>query len=156
MAETDYVAENARELERMRRIVEGLDEAGLAQPVNESWTVAGVLGHIAYWDGHALALADKLVAGVPFSPADEEPDDVDWANDASRAFLHAVPPAVAARAALQVAETIDQRVAGLPPERAALGWPLAEDSPLNLLRADHRGEHLDEIERALADGSRDA
>jgi hypothetical protein len=148
----DYVSENARELERMRAIVGRLDPATLRQAVNESWTVAGVLAHIAFWDGRALALADKLTRGAPFSADDDEPEDVDWINDASRPLIHAIPPVDAARVALEISEETDRRVASLPPELAARAWPLAEDSPLNLLRASHRGEHLDEIEAALDRG----
>jgi len=151
MSDSTYLADNARELDRMRRIVEELDEAGLSRQVNESWTVAAVLGHIALWDGHAMALMDRLAAGGEFTAADDEADEVDWVNDANRPLMHILPPVTLARAALQLAEATDRRVAGLPPEHAAKGWPLAgEDSPLNLRRAEHRGEHLDEIEAALA------
>jgi len=150
MGDVPYVSDNARELARMRRLVEGLGEAELARWVNESWTVAGILGHIAFWDGRALALTRKLVAGIPFTDADDEPEEIDWVNDASLAFIHAVPPGTAARAALQVAEETDRSIAALPPELAATAWPLNDASPLNLSRADHRGEHLDEIEEALA------
>lgn len=152
MSDVPYLSDNARELARMRDMVEGLTDAELARPVNESWTVAGVLGHIAFWDGRALALARKLAEGTPYSVADEECDEIDWANDASSAFIHAVPPPVAARAALEVAQQTDRLVADLPPELAATAWPLSDGSPLNLHRADHRAEHLDEIEAALARG----
>ena len=135
----------------MRRIVERLGDADLARAVNDSWTVAGVLGHIAFWDGRALALIEKLAAGTPFSASDDEPEDVDWINDASRPLIHAIEPREAARLALDIAEETDRRVATLPDAVAAQGWPLAERSPLNLLRASHRGEHLDEIEAALAE-----
>jgi hypothetical protein len=148
----DYKSENARELERMRGIVARLDEAALRRPVNDSWTFAGVLAHIAFWDGRALALADKLAGGVPFSSSDDEPEDVDWINDASRPLIHAIPPLDAARLALEISEETDRRVASLAPELVARAWPVAEDSPLNLVRASHRGEHLDEIEAALARG----
>ena len=40
----------------MHAIVERLDDEELIRPVNESWTVAGVLGHVAFWDGRALSL----------------------------------------------------------------------------------------------------
>jgi hypothetical protein len=145
-----YIPENARQLERMRSLVDALDPSQLARHVNVSWTVAGVLGHIAFWDGRALALLEKLEAGSPYSPSDEEPEDVDWINDASRPLIHAIPPADAARLAVEIAEETDRRIAALVPELAAQAWPLAEDSPLNLLRALHRGEHLDEVEAALA------
>jgi sulfite reductase beta subunit-like hemoprotein len=141
-----YNDENTRERERLRALVERLDEDELRAQVNEHWTVAGVLGHIAFWDARILALADKMERGVPFSPDDTEPEDVDWINDASRPLIHAIPPLEAARLALQIAEETDIRVASLPVDRL---WPQDPDSPLYALRASHRGEHLDEVEAAL-------
>jgi hypothetical protein len=108
-----------------------------------------VFGHIAFWDGRQTSLADKLERGVPFTSSDDEPEDVDWINDASRPLIHAIAPREAADLAVRVAEETDGRVAALPPERM---WPLDPQSPLNPLRASHRGEHLDEIE-AVAGGS---
>jgi len=133
----------------MRAIVAKLDDRGLNRLVNESWTVAGVLGHIAFWDGRALFLAQKLSRGEPFSSSDQEPEDVDWINDASRPLIHAIPARQAADLALRLAEETDQLVASLPPELLAKTWPSDAHSPLNASRADHRGEHLDEIEAAL-------
>jgi hypothetical protein len=141
-----YVAENTRERERLRALVARLGEDELRAPVNEHWTVAGVLGHIAFWDARVLALADKLERGVPFSAADDEPDGVDWINDAARPLIHAVPPRALAELALRLAEETDRRVETLPPDRM---WPEDATSPLNPLRAGHRAEHLDEIEAAL-------
>jgi hypothetical protein len=148
-ADRSYVEENARELERLRALVARLDDDELRRPANEHWTVAGVLGHIAFWDGRALALGQKLERGVPFSPSDAEPEDVDWINDAARPLIHAIDPREAAELALRVAEDTDRLVASLPHERM---WPHDPDSPINPLRADHRGEHLDQIEAALAAG----
>ena len=67
-----YVGQNTRERERLRALVERLDEDDLLTPVNEYWTVAGVLAHIAFWDARVLALADKLERGVPFAASDDE------------------------------------------------------------------------------------
>src|SRR5436189_1813142 len=144
-----YLDQNARELDRMRALVARLGEEDLHLQVNEFWTVAGVLGHIAFWDGRVLALADKLERGTPFDPSDNEPEDVDWINDATRPLIHAVPPAEMAQLALRIAEETDARVASLAPERM---YPADEDSPLNAFRSDHRGEHLDEVEAALGLG----
>jgi uncharacterized damage-inducible protein DinB len=141
-----YIEENARSLERMRSLVDDLSEDELGRPVNEFWTVAGVLGHIAFWDARMLSLSDKLDRGVPFTASDTEPEDVDWINDASRALIHAVPPGQLARLALQIAGDTDARVATLPPDRL---WPQNPDSPLYAVRASHRGEHLDDIDAAL-------
>ena len=141
-----YVEENTRERERLRALVERLDEDELRTPVNEHWTVAAVLGHIAFWDARVLALADKLERGVPFSSSDTETEDVDWINDASRPLIHAIPPLELAQLALRIAEETDARVAALPADRL---WPSDPDSPLYALRASHRGEHLDDVEAAL-------
>jgi Mycothiol maleylpyruvate isomerase N-terminal domain len=141
-----YIEENTRERERLRALVEGLDEDGLRIPVNEYWTVAGVFGHIAFWDARVLALADKLERGVAFSADDSEPEDVDWINDASRELIHAIPPLESARLALEIAERTDAKVATLPTDRL---WPQDPESPLYAVRASHRGEHLDEVEEAL-------
>jgi sulfite reductase beta subunit-like hemoprotein len=139
-----YVEQNTRERERLRALVARLGDDELRSHVNQHWTVAGVLGHIAFWDARALALADKLERGVPFSPSDAEPEDVDWINDATHPLIHAIEPGEAARLAVRLAEETDRRVASLASDRM---WP--NDSPLNPLRATHRAEHLDEIEAAL-------
>jgi hypothetical protein len=141
-----YVDENTRERERLRSLVERLDEEELRLPVNEHWTVAAVFGHIAFWDARVLALSDKLERGVPFLPSDTEPEDVDWINDASRPLIHAIPPHEVAQLALRIAEETDARVATLPLDRL---HPRDPDSPLYAVRASHRGEHLDEVEAVL-------
>ena len=144
--ERAYIEENTRERERLRALVERLDEDELRLPVNPHWTVAAVFGHIAFWDGRMLALADKLERGEPFTSSDTEPEDVDWINDATRPLIHAIPPREAARLALRIAEETDARVATLPLDRL---WPRDPDSPLYAVRASHRGEHLDDVEAAL-------
>jgi hypothetical protein len=141
-----YIDENTRERERLRALVGRLEEDELRLPVNPHWTVAGVFGHIAFWDARVLALADKLERGDPFLPSDSEPEDVDWINDASRALIHAIPPLEAAQLTLRIAEETDARVATLPVDRL---WPTDPESPLYAVRASHRGEHLDEVEAAL-------
>lgn len=147
-----YVDQNDGERERLRALVGRLGEDELRSSVNEDWTVAGVLGHIAFWDARALVLADKLERGVPFSPSDAEPEDVNWINDAMRPLIHAIAPREAAQLALRLAEETDRRVASLAPDRM---YPNDANSPLNSLRADHRAEHLDQIEAALrAEGER--
>jgi len=146
LADPSFVGENTRERERLRSLVERLSDVELRSPVNLDWTVATVLGHIAFWDARALWLADKLERGVPNSPSDVEPDDVTWINDAMRPLIHAIAPREAAGLALRLAEETDLRVASIAPERM---WPDDANSLLNPLRAAHRAEHLDEIDAAL-------
>jgi hypothetical protein len=140
-----YIAANTRERERMRALIEGLDDDVLTAPVNEYWTVAGVLGHIAYWDIRVLVLAEKIQRGEPWADGDAEPDG-DWLNDSTRPLIHAIAPRKAAEFALQIAGQCDARVAGLPLDRM---WPGDPDSPINASRWEHRAEHLDEIEASL-------
>ena len=147
MDERPYVAENRRELERMRTIADGLSDKQLRLPVNAYWTVSAVFGHIAFWDARILALADKFERGEPFTESDHEPEDVDWINDATRPLIHAVPPAELVGLSLRIAEQTDERVAELPPDRM---WPQDPESPIYCVRAAHRGEHLDDVEAALS------
>jgi hypothetical protein len=140
-----YIEANTRERERMRALVDGLDDDTLGAPVNEYWTVAGVLGHVAYWDIRVLVLAEKIDRGEPWAPGDAEPDG-DWLNDSTRPLIHAIRPRDAAEFALRIAEQTDERVAELPLDRL---YPHDPDSPIYAGRGEHRGEHLDEIEAAL-------
>ena len=140
-----YIHVNTRERERLRALIERLHDDDLTAPVNEYWTVAGVLGHIAYWDIRVLVLAEKIDRGEPWVLGDAEPDG-DWLNDTTRVLIHAIAPREAARLAMRIAEETDARVAKLPLERMA---PRDEDSPIYAGRGEHRGEHLDEIEAAL-------
>jgi uncharacterized damage-inducible protein DinB len=140
-----YIEANAAQLERLRALVEQLDDASLRVPVNEFWTVAGVLGHIAYWDSRFLVLAEKIDRGEPWAAGDAEPDG-DWLNDSTRPIIDAIAPRAAAELALRLAEECDARAAVLPLSRL---WPDDLESPISPARGEHRGEHLDEIERAL-------
>jgi len=143
--ERSYIAANARERERLRTLVERLDDGALTAPVNDYWTVAGVLGHIAYWDIRVLVLAEKIAGGEPWAAGDAEPEG-DWLNDTTRPLIHAIPPREAAQLALRIAEQCDALVAKLPVDRM---WPGDPESPINAGRWEHRAEHLDEVEAAL-------
>ena len=143
-AARSYVEHNTRERERVRGLVERLGDDELRRPVNEHWTVAGVLGHIAFWDARALVLADKLERGVPFSPSNAEPEEGGLDQRRHPTADPRIAPREAAKLALRLAEETDHRVASLSPALAAAME--SPSSPLNPLRAAHRAEHLDEIE----------
>lgn len=114
--------------------------------VNEEWTIAGVLAHIAFWDARALVLVRKLERGEPFTPDDVEPNDVTWINDSVRPLAHAIAPREAARLAVSLADETDARIAAMAPSRLSPNDPT---SLVNAFRSEHRSEHLDEIEAAL-------
>ena len=138
--------ENDRERARLIALVERLSDEELLRPANPDWTLAGVLGHIAFWDARALVLGRRLEQGVPFSPDDDEPEDVDWINDAAKPLIEAIEPRKVAELAVRLAEETDALMAALPADRM---YPEDETSPISALRAEHRGEHLDQIEKAI-------
>jgi hypothetical protein len=142
-----YIQVNDRERERLREFINRVDDDALAAPANEYWTVAGVLGHMAYWDSRVLVLADKIDRSEPWVPSDAEPEG-DWLNDSTRPIIHAIAPRAAAELALRIAEETRCTRSRAAPNRMA---PLDPDSPIYPVRGDHRGEHLDELERAVRD-----
>lgn len=144
-----YVAENQIQLARLEALVGRLGDRELSRTLEAGWTVAGVLAHLAFWDYRVVTLLDAWGAdGRGTRPPAHHEADVDWINDAGKPLCLGLAPRVAARIAVDAALAADQRVAAL--SDAALAANAAAGSPINVRRAEHRREHLDEIERALA------
>src|SRR5829696_8818586 len=93
---------------RLRAFIDRLDDEALAAPANASWTVAGVLGHLADGDTRGLVLADKIDRGEPWLPSHAAPAG-EWRTDATRASIQALVPLAAAELALRIAEETDAR-----------------------------------------------
>src|SRR5262245_41918973 len=148
MTDHSYIAQNDSERRRLQGLVARLTDQQLARPLSGGWTVASVLGHAAFWDQRILALLDQWkAAGVASSPPSLDEGHVDWINDSVKPFLLALPPRQGAELAVAIADRVDRAVAELPEELRAANSRAG--SPLNLMRAEHRREHLDEIEAAL-------
>jgi hypothetical protein len=142
-----YIAENDAERERLRALVARLSDDDLRRPMPGGWTVAAALAHAAFWDARAIALMDRWARGVAPSTADYEPEDVDWLNDATMPFFLALAPRDAAQLTLRLAEEADAKVAAMSDE--LLARVHAAGTPFDLSRANHRREHVDDIERLL-------
>ena len=143
-----YVAENEAQLTRMRDLVESMSDAELAEPMEAGWTVAGVLGHLAFWDYRIVTLVDRWEAdgkGTPPDSPGSSDEEADWINDAGKPLVLALPPRVAAQVAVDAAAAADARVAALSDE--LLTENQRTGLTINPLRADHRKEHLDDIEQ---------
>lgn len=140
-----YVAQNDAERARLKALLARSD-ADLARPLPAGWTVAGVLGHLAFWDQRVLVLFEQWEK-TGQAPSPYRQDNVDWINDAAKPMLLAVPPRQAAQLTLAIAEAVDAKVAGLSEDLVRRN--AASETPINLLRAEHRREHLDEIEAVL-------
>jgi len=143
-----YVIENNDQRARLRALVDRLSDGDLARPLAAGWTVGAVLAHLAFWDQRTLVLIERWEKDGPrTTPRSIDDKDVDWINDSAKALCLALPPRAAARLALATAEAVDRRVEALSDELIAAN--AAAGKPINLLRAEHRREHLDEIERAF-------
>ena len=141
-----YVTENRTQLERLRALVKQLSDQDLGRPMPAGWTVASVLGHVAFWDQRALDLLQRWTKEGK-EPGSMREADVDWVNDATKPLLLAIAPRRAAELTVSIAEAVDRAVEGLSDElitrNAAVG------GLVNLKRAEHRAEHLDEIAQVL-------
>lgn len=138
-----FVAENSRERERLRQLVERISDQELSLPMGEGWTIAAALAHLAFWDQRALVLMRKWKASGVTSSA----IDIDVANESILPLCLAIPPRAAAKIALAAAEAIDLEL-----EKA--GEDLIRDlrqigERFRLHRSDHRKAHLDQIEELL-------
>jgi hypothetical protein len=146
-ADRTYIVQNDAERGRLRALVGRLSDADLARAMPAGWTVAGILAHLAFWDQRILVLLEQWERSPSKPPRIENEADTDWINDASKPLLLALAPRQAAELAVTIAEAVDGKVAALPDDLVARN--AAAGSPLNLLRAEHRAEHLREIEHAF-------
>jgi hypothetical protein len=143
-----FVEQNRRERARLEALVKRLSDADLARPLPAGWTIAGVLAHVAFWDQRTLVLLEQWEqAGVEQTPRPLDAADVDWINDAAKALCLALPPRRAAELAVATAEAVDRGVEAVPDEFVTRN--AGAGRPINFLRAEHRREHLDEIDAAL-------
>jgi hypothetical protein len=143
-----YVSTNDATRARLRALVGRLSDADLARPMPAGWTVASVLAHLAFWDQRVLALIETAEkAGLAGVPRLENVADVHWMNDATKPLFLALAPRRAAEVTLAIAEATDSKVAALPDAFVAKNAEVG--GPINFDRANHRVEHLDEIEAAL-------
>ena len=138
-----FIERNRAETARMRALVARLSDDDFKRPVGEHWTVAMALAHLAFWDRRVLLALDVVEREGKVSI----PNIDVVVNDISLPLWAAIPPREAARIAIETAEALDQRLEAYPPD---LLEQVAAFNMRWVLRALHRGEHLDEVEQALA------
>jgi uncharacterized damage-inducible protein DinB len=140
----DVNARNRTSRERLVAVVAQLGDRDIK--IEGGWTAAGLLGHLAFWDGIALARLDKHVReGAPLELQTEA--IADHINAAAMPQWLDTPTAVAGRRAIAAATAIEASVAALPAE--VQGRVKALGKAFIVVRSAHRKEHLDLIERAL-------
>ena len=137
-----FIELNRASTERIRKLAASLTDEEMGTKVGEHWTVAIALAHLAFWDRRVMYLLDMTERdGKLFIP------EIDvFVNDLSLPLWAAIPPREAARIAIETAEVLDKRLESFPP---ALLEEIYTYSKRWVVRALHRGEHLDEVEAAL-------
>jgi hypothetical protein len=137
-----FVELNHASTNRMRALAARLTDEELQHPVGQHWTVAIVFAHLAWWDRRVMYVLDMTEKdGKLFVP---EIDIV--VNDLSLPLWAAIPPRKAAQIAIETAETLDKRLEEYSP---ALLEEIYTYNKRWVVRALHRGEHLDEADAAL-------
>jgi len=48
--EADAIGANARSVDRLRQLVDRLDDRAMGRDLGEGWTVGVALAHLAFWD----------------------------------------------------------------------------------------------------------
>ena len=112
---------------------ERLEESGVAG----TWSIKHVMGHVAFWDEHAIAAIERTLAGLPDDDADVQTlNEADHAARVGRTLaeersaLHQAHTAMVARL---------EEIAGI--DAAALDAAIAADT------YDHYAEHVADIQR---------
>jgi uncharacterized damage-inducible protein DinB len=141
-----FVEENSKARARLNDLVARLSDADLGRPMSAGWTVAGVLGHVAFWDQRIVVLLEAWERKEALPPG-LNAEDVDWINDAGKPFLLALPPRRGADVALAIAAAVDRKIEALDDDD--LTRMAAAGNPINLHRAEHRHQHLEDIEAVL-------
>lgn len=138
--------ENAASRQRLEALVRSLAPDDFARATPDGWTVAALLGHLAFHDQRHLALARRWKAhGV-----DESPLDSHAINEAAKPLCLALEPRAAVALCLASAEAVDAEMETLTD--ALLAEIQASGSWFRPNRSLHRNGHLDEIQRLVGRG----
>lgn len=137
-----FIELNRASTSRIRTLVAGLTDEQMNSPVGEHWTVGVALAHLAFWDRRVICVLDMTERDQKlFIP------EIDiFVNDLSLPLWAAIPAREAGRIAIESAESLDTQLEGFPP---ALLEELYAYNKRWVVRALHRGEHLDEVDAAL-------
>ena len=137
-----FIELNRASTERIRKLVASLTDKQMQTRVGEHWTVSIALAHLAFWDR-------RVLFGLDMTERDGKlvtPQIDILVNDIDLPLWAAIPAREAARLAIETAETLDNR---LEKFSTTLLEELYNFNKRWVVRALHRGEHLDEVDAAL-------
>lgn len=140
----DHNARNRAARERLDAVIARMGDRDVA--LDDGWTAAALLAHLAFWDRLAATRLEKYLR-------DREPpvfatDDVtELTNGAGMRQWKDTPTRIAAAQARDAAAALDRLIETLPADALAALSALGRPGVLD--RSNHRKEHLDQIDRAL-------
>ena len=140
--DNSFVEQNKASRKRLKKLVKGLSKKDMGRKVGTDWTVAVALAHIAFWDRRVQFVLDKTEAAGKLAAI--EFDTV--LNDVMLPAWELISGKDAASLAIDTADELDKRLASFPPE---LLEQVYAHNPRWVVRALHRNEHLDEVDKAL-------
>jgi hypothetical protein len=140
-----YRQGNAASRQQLHQLVARLSDDDLTRPLNDDWTVAATLVHLAFWDQSCVARWEEFDRNGSFVGLSGAV--VELINTASLPAWLAIPGLTAVALVLEAAEEADRRTEQL--SDAALTYVVEHDRAFILDRASHRTSHLDEIEQVL-------
>jgi hypothetical protein len=142
--DNDYIQDNAKERDRLFKLIAALKDPDLQRPVGRDWTVATKLLHLAFWDRYCLELLRRWKTQMPSMST----VDVDSVNESVKTLSRAIPCNAIGTVVRDAAEAVDHEVECTTLElRSSI---LAAGRERLLKRFIHRRAHLDQIEAALA------
>jgi len=141
---SDHGERNREGLARLRRLT-SLSDAELAKDTGNGWTVATVLGHLAFFDRLLLLRWNTYEKDGVF--AELTPNHFDLINFAGAGDWSALPPRATVARCIDAAERAVERIDALPEKIVAA---VKETPRVALLdRMVHWNPHLDQIESAI-------
>src|SRR5512138_4037756 len=142
-----YAQENQESRIHLETLARSLTDEELARSTHYGWTVAALLGHLAFWDQRMLVILHRWMQ-QGFDPS---PIDSTAVNDALRVICHALEPRIAAELAISAAKEIDAELETLTPEVVKKIEEHAEatETQFRMNRSLHREGHLKDIEALL-------
>jgi hypothetical protein len=141
---SEHGERNREGLERLRRLT-SLSDSELTTDTGNGWTVATVLGHIAFFDRMLLLRWDVYEKEGVF--AEMTPNHFDLINHAGAGDWAALPPSAAVARCITAAELAVARIEALPAKAVAVARGTNRVALLE--RPVHWYPHLEQIESAI-------
>jgi hypothetical protein len=139
-----FMDRDREQLQRLRALVARLTDDDIQVPLGEGWTVGSTLAHLAFWDERARILLELWTKqGTGLSAV-----DIHVINTAALPVWRILTRDQVAKLVIEAAEAVEKQLETTPDN--VIEWCLAQPSPpMNIERAKHRKEHIDQIEAAI-------